>query len=313
MRNTLVILLGATGVGKTELSLRIAEHFHSPIISADSRQLYKDLPIGTAAPPACLMQKVKHYMVGMLELSDYYSAGRFEAEVVALLKKLHATHPVVLMAGGSMLYINAVCNGIDDIPPIPASVREAVYSRYEREGLASILEELKTFDPAHYEAVDRQNPKRVLHAVEVIRTTGKPYSAFRTHIRKQRPFDILKIGLVRDRAELYERINRRVDRMMAEGFLEEARRVYPYRHFNALNTVGYKELFGYLDGQWTLDFAVEKIKQRTRLYARKQMTWFKRDKEIRWFHPSEASAIIACIDRFVYFCNHAKAKITATE
>lgn len=294
--NFLIILLGPTGVGKTELSLRIAEHFGSPIISSDSRQLYKDLPIGTAAPTAEQMARVQHYLVGTLSLTDYYSASNFEEDVIKLLAKLHQTHPAVVMTGGSMMYIDAVTKGIDDIPTVTPEIRSSIYKQYETEGLASILEELKKADPIHYEEVDRNNYKRVIHAVEICRMTGKPYSSFRTNTKKERPFRIIQIGLNREREELYERINRRVDQMMADGFLEEARRVFPYRHLNSLNTVGYKELFNYLDGTWTLDFAIEKIKRNSRVYARKQMTWFKRDTEIKWFHPDEEKAILAYLD-----------------
>ena len=266
--NSLVILLGPTGVGKTELSLQVAERFGSPIISSDSRQLYKDLPIGTAAPTPEQMARVKHYMVGTLSLTDYYSASNFEEDVVSLLSELHKTIPTVVMTGGSMIYM-----------------------QFETEGLAPILAELKEADPVHYEEVDRNNYKRVIHAVEICRMTGKPYSSFRTNIKKERPFRIIKVGLTRDRDELCDRINQRVDQMMSEGLLEEARRAYPFRHLNSLNTVGYKELFNYFSGEWTLDLAVEKIKRNSRVYARKQMTWFKRDPEITWFHPDETEAI----------------------
>ena len=294
--NSLVILLGPTGVGKTELSLRIAEHFGSPIISSDSRQLYKDLPIGTAVPTAGQMARVQHYMVGTLNLTDYYSASNFEEDVISLLVRLHPAHPVVVMTGGSMMYIDAVVKGIDDIPTVTPEIREAIYKQFEEEGLAPILSELQAVDPQHYEEVDRSNYKRVIHAVEICRMTGHPYSSFRTNSRKERPFRIIQIGLTREREELYDRINRRVDQMMADGFLEEARRVYPFRYLNSLNTVGYKELFNYLDGEWTLDFAVEKIKRNSRVYARKQMTWFKRDTDIRWFHPEDTEEIFSYID-----------------
>jgi tRNA dimethylallyltransferase len=279
-------------VGKTALSLRIAGHFCAPILSADSRQLYKNIPIGSAAPTDEQRQQVKHYMVGILELTDYYSAAQFEADALRLLDELYRSHPVVVMTGGSMMYIDAVCKGIDDIPTVTPGIRQAIYRQYEREGLSPILEELKTLDPLHYEEVDRQNHKRVIHAVEICRQTGKPYSSFRTNSRKERPFRIVKIGLTRDRAELCERINRRVEQMMADGLLEETRSIYPFRSLNALNTIGYKELFQYLDGQWTLDVAVEKIKRNSRLYARKQMTWLKRDKEITWFHPEAEADIL---------------------
>ncbi|MCI6523649.1 MAG: tRNA (adenosine(37)-N6)-dimethylallyltransferase MiaA [bacterium] len=289
--NSLITLLGPTGVGKTELSLKVAERFGSPIISSDSRQLYCDLPIGTAAPTPEQQARVKHYFVGTLKLTDYYSASQFETDVLALLAQLHTTTPHVVMTGGSMMYIDAVCKGIDDIPTVTPEIREAIYQQYAQEGLAPILEELKAADPQHYEEVDRQNYKRVIHAVEICRMTGKPYSSFRTNTIKSRPFRIIKIGLTRDREELYDRINRRVDMMMEEGLLEEARRVYPFRTLNALNTVGYKELFNYFSGEWTLNLAIEKIKRNSRVYARKQMTWFKHDPEIHWFHPEEEDKI----------------------
>lgn len=297
--NSLVILLGPTGVGKTELSLRIAEHFGSPIISSDSRQLYKDLPVGTAAPTEAQLTRVKHYMVGTLNLTDYYSASTFEEDVISLLQTLHQTIPTVVMTGGSMMYIDAVAKGIDEIPTVTPDIREAIYAQFQREGLENILKELKESDPVHYEQVDRMNYKRVIHAVEICRMTGKPYSSFRTNSKKERPFKIIKIGLTRDREELYDRINRRVDQMMADGLLEEARKVYPFRHLNSLNTVGYKELFKYFDGEWPLDLAVEKIKRNSRVYARKQMTWFKRDTEIIWFHPEEEEAILQFLQQHV--------------
>lgn len=292
---SLILILGPTGVGKTELSLRVAEHFHSPILSSDSRQLYKDLPIGTAAPTPEQLQRVPHHLVGTLSLSDYYSASRFEEEALALLDQLFRTTPVVVMTGGSMMYIDAICKGIDEMPTVAPDIRQAVYDQFEREGLAPFLAELQAADPLHYDEVDRNNYKRVLHAVEICRQTGRPYSDFRTHTTKQRPFRILKIGLNRDRELLCDRINQRVDQMMADGLLEEARRASPYRHFNALNTVGYKELFHYFDGEWSLETAVEKIKRNTRVYARKQMTWFKRDPDIRWFHPEEENEILTYI------------------
>jgi tRNA dimethylallyltransferase len=292
-------LAGPTGVGKTELSLQIAGHFHAPVISCDSRQLYKDIPIGTAAPTREQRERVPHYMVGTLELTDYYSAAAFETDILALVDTLFVDAPVVLMTGGSMLYIDAVCKGVDDIPSVQAGIRRAIYSQYEREGLAPILEELKNADPTHYAIIDRQNYKRVIHAVEICRQTGKPYSTFRTNKPKERPFRILKIGLRRERDELCQRINQRVDQMMADGLLEEARRVYPFRHLNSLNTLGYKELFQYFDGNYSLDFAIEKIKRNSRVYARKQMTWFKRDPEITWFHPDNEAAILQYIEPFL--------------
>ena len=288
---TLIVLLGPTGVGKTELSLQLAEHFKSPIISADSRQLYKELPIGTAAPTPEEQAKIKHYFVGTLQLTDYYSASQFEEDVISLLNDLFQTHETILMCGGSMLYIDAVCKGIDDIPTIDETLRADLRELYQKEGIDPIRQQLKLLDPVFYKQVDLKNHKRVIHALEICLMAGKPYSSLRTDSKKPRPFNIIKIGLKRDREELYERINQRVDKMMEQGLLEEARSVYHLRHLNSLNTVGYKELFKYFSGEWTLDFAVEKIKQNTRIYSRKQMTWFNRDDEIRWVHLGEVGEI----------------------
>lgn len=289
--HTLIVLIGPTGVGKTELSLRLAEHFRTCIVSADSRQLYADLKIGTAAPTPEQLQRVPHHFVGTLRLTDYYSAAQYEAEVLKLLEKLFNEHDTVVLTGGSMMYVDAICKGIDDIPTVDAETRQLMLQKYEAEGLENLCAELKLLDPDYYKQVDLKNPKRVIHALEICYMTGKTYTSFRTNSPKERPFRILKIGLTRDREELYDRINRRVDLMVEEGLVEEARQVYPYRALNSLNTVGYKEIFKYLDGEWTLPFAIEKIKQNSRIYSRKQMTWFKRDEEIRWFHPEQEAEI----------------------
>jgi tRNA dimethylallyltransferase len=283
----LIVLLGPTGVGKTELSLKLAEFLSSPILSADSRQLYKDLAIGTAAPTPEQLTQVRHCFVGTLQLTDYYSASQFEEDVIALLDDLLQTHENILMSGGSMMYIDAVCKGIDEIPTIDETLRSELKDQYNKAGIDPIRQQLKLLDPVFYKQVDLKNHKRVIHALEICLMAGKPYSSLRTDKMKPRPFRILKIGLQREREELYRRINRRVDMMMEQGLLEEAHSVYHLRHLNALNTVGYKELFNYFSGEWTLEFAVEKIKQNTRIYSRKQMTWFKRDKEIHWFHPKQ--------------------------
>lgn len=288
----LLVLIGPTGVGKTELSLRLAEAFHTCILSADSRQLYADLKIGTAAPTTEQLSRVRHYFVGTLQLTDYYSAARYEEEVMRLLPALFAEHRTVVLTGGSMMYVDAVCKGIDDIPTVDNETRRLMLQRYETEGLERLCAELRLLDPEYYKAVDLKNPKRVIHALEICYMTGRSYTSFRTNTRKQRPFRIVKVGLTRPREELYDRINRRVDQMLADGLVDEARRVYPHRHLNALNTVGYKELFKYIDGEWTLPFAVEKIKQNSRIYSRKQMTWFKRDNDIRWFHPDREAEIL---------------------
>ena len=294
---TLIVLLGPTGVGKTELSLHLARFFASPILSADSRQIYKELPIGTAAPTPKEQEQIKHYFVGTLQLTDYYSASQFENDVIALLADLYQTHETILMSGGSMMYIDAVCKGIDDIPTIDETLRADLKDLYQKEGIDPIRRQLKILDPTFYKQVDLQNHKRVIHALEVCLMAGKPYSSLRTDKSKPRPFRILKIGLQREREELCARINHRVDEMMDEGLLKEAYSVYHLRHLNSLNTVGYKELFNYFSGKWTREFAIEKIKQNTRIYSRKQMTWFKRDKEIQWFHPDQKKEIKDWIEK----------------
>ena len=299
MNNTLIVLIGPTGVGKTELSLSIAEHFGTCIVSSDSRQLYADLKIGTAAPTPEQLARVKHHFVGTLQLTDYYSAAQYETEVMSKLEELFQQNNVVVLTGGSMMYVDAICKGIDDIPTVDNETRELMMRRYEEEGLEKLCAELKLLDPEYYQIVDLKNPKRVVHALEICYMTGKTYTSFRTQSTKERPFRIIKIGLTRDREELYERINRRVDEMMKEGLLEEAKSVYEYKHLNSLNTVGYKEIFQYLDGEWTLDFAIEKIKQNSRIYSRKQMTWFKRDKDITWFHPDQQKEIMNHINNLL--------------
>jgi len=289
---TLIVITGPTAVGKTRLCIDIAKHFGIPIINADSRQIYKELKIGTASPTEEEMRKVQHYFVGTLSLEDYYSASLYEQQVLTLLETLFKKQDYVLMSGGSMMYIDAVCNGIDDIPTIDDKTRQTMKRRLQKEGLESLCEELRRLDPEYYEIVDRQNPKRVVHALEICTMTGKTYTSFRKREKKSRPFRIIKIGLNRDRAELYDRINARVDEMMALGFLKEAEGLFPQRNLNALNTVGYKELFEYFEGRWSLEEAVERIKGNTRRYARKQLTWYKKDDQIRWFHPDQKEDII---------------------
>lgn len=291
----LVVLLGPTGVGKTDLCIRLADTFHVPIINADSRQIFAEIPIGTAAPTKEQLARVKHYFVGTHHLQDYYSASMFEQDALNIIQNEFLSHPCALMSGGSMMYIDAVCNGIDDIPTVDDQTRTWMKRRLAEEGLPALVQELKELDPEHYAVVDKQNPRRVVHALEICHMTGKTYTSFRTNSKKERPFRILKIGLNCPREELYDRINRRVDQMMADGWLDEARSVYPLRHLNALNTVGYKELFLYFDGTWPLEEAVERIKGNTRRYMRKQLTWFKRDPEIHWFTPDETDEIVALV------------------
>lgn len=279
---TLKVILGPTAVGKTAYALDEAERIGCPIINADSRQIYRDIPIGTAAPTAEERARVPHYFVGLLPLDEYYSAARYEQEALALIERLFQEHDTLILSGGSMMYVDAVCRGIDDIPTIDDETRTLLRERYEREGLEPLLAELRLLDPEYYDLCDRRNPKRVVHALEVCYMTGRTFTSFRKGVRAQRPFRIEKIGIDRPRPVLFERIAQRVDQMMADGFLDEVRRVLPYRACNSLNTVGYKELFQYLDGAWSLDFSIEKIKRNTRVYAKKQLTWFRRDPDVRW-------------------------------
>lgn len=296
MKKTLIVITGPTAVGKTACCLHIARHFGIPIINADSRQMYRDLKIGTAAPTEAQLQEVRHYFVGTLALDEYYSASMFEEQVLKLLDELFQTSDYALMSGGSMMYIDAVCNGIDDIPTIDDKTRTLMKQRLNDEGLERLCEELRQLDPEHYAIVDKKNPRRVVHALEICHMTGQTYTSFRTNRKKERPFRIVKIGLNLPRELLYERINQRVDAMMQQGLLDEVERNACNRALNALNTVGYKELFNYLDGTWALDEAVERIKGNTRRYARKQLTWFKKDETMRWFSPNDEKEIINYIE-----------------
>lgn len=298
---TLFVIIGPTGVGKTETCLQVAEHLNTPIVNADSRQIFKEIPIGTAAPTAKQRQQVRHYFVGTHSIADYYSAAMYEADVMCLLPRLfeESSSSTALLSGGSMMYVDAVCKGIDDIPTINDETRELMKRRLAEEGLEALVEELRQLDPEHWAIVDKHNPRRVIHALEICHMTGKTYTSFRTNSVKQRPFRIVKIGLNREREELYERINLRVLQMMELGLEQEARSMYPLRHLNALNTVGYKELFHYFDGVIPLEEAVRQIQSNTRRYMRKQLTWFKRDEEIRWFHPDKIKEILNYVDSFL--------------
>lgn len=291
MKNkTLIIITGPTGVGKTEATLCIAEHFNVPVINADSRQIFSEIPIGTAAPTAEQQQRVQHYFVGNHHLEDYYSASLYEQDVLNIINSQHT--PISLLSGGSMMYIDAVCNGIDDIPTILPEIREEMMRRLETEGLEQMCNLLQELDSEHWKIVDRNNPRRVIHALEICIQTGKTYTSFRSNTIKERPFNIIKVGLNRDRDELYNRINQRVLDMIEEGMIEEALQVYPKRTLNSLNTVGYKELFEYLDGLTTLDEAIFKIQSNTRRYARKQLTWYKKDTAFQWFNPDNIEEIL---------------------
>ncbi|WP_314699271.1 tRNA (adenosine(37)-N6)-dimethylallyltransferase MiaA [Prevotella jejuni] len=300
MKNkTLIIITGPTGVGKTEATLRIAEHFNVPVINADSRQIFSEIPIGTAAPTAQQQRRVPHYFVGNHHLEDYYSASLYEQDVLNLINSQDTS--ISLLSGGSMMYIDAVCKGIDDIPTIRPEIREKMMRRLELEGLEEMCNLLRKLDPEHWEIVDRKNPRRVLHALEICIQTGKTYTSFRSNTTKERPFNIIKIGLNRDRNELYDRINQRVLNMIDAGMIEEALRVYPKRTLNSLNTVGYKEMFEYLDGLTTLDEAIFKIQSNTRKYARKQLTWYKKDDDLQWFNPDNVEEILKYISTIVSY------------
>ena len=297
MKN-LIVILGPTAVGKTDLSIGCAERYGSPIISCDSRQMYSGMCIGTAAPSQELLDRVKHYFIGNLKLTDYYSAAMFEEEFMTLSSSLFREHDTLVMCGGSMMYIDAVCNGIDEIPTITDEVRAKAMSDFNELGLEALCEELKMRDPDLYNTIDLKNHKRVIHAIEVCRQTGRPFSELRTNTKKERPFNIIKIGLNIERELLFERISKRTEQMIANGLIEESKTLLPYRNLNSLNTVGYKEIFAYFDGVFTLDEAIEKIKRNTRVYAKKQLTWFKRDKSITWFNPSDVNEIFKYIDSF---------------
>lgn len=293
MRNKyLVLIVGPTGVGKTDLTIDIALHFSSIIISADSRQIYKELKIGTAVPTKEQLQRVQHYFIRNKSIHDYYNASKFEYEVLDLLSELYNEYDIIFMTGGSGLYIDAVCKGIDDLPEIDPQLRKELVERYNKEGIESIRMQLKKLDPVHYEKVDLRNQKRILKALEVCIQTGKPYSSLLTKPRKERPFNTIKIGLNRDRQELYDRINLRAMEMMDNGWIDETQKYKEFQHLNALNTVGYKEIFSHINGDCDLESTIEKIQNNTRKYARKQLTWFNKDKDIEWFHPDHKEVII---------------------
>lgn len=297
MKPFLIVVLGPTAIGKTATGIKVAQHFDTEIVSADSRQIYREMKIGTAVPDEQTLNCAKHHFIHSHSIHDYYNASKFEEEALQKLDEIFRNHRVAVVVGGSMLYIDALCKGIDDLPTVDLQIRKQLIEKFEQQGIESLRFDLKRLDPDYYQTVDLRNPKRLLHALEICIMTGKPYSSFRTQPRKLRPFNIIKIGLNTDRAVLYERINRRVDQMVEDELEQEARMLYPFRHINALNTVGYKEWFDYFDGQMTYSETIDKIKSNTRRYARKQLTWFRNDPEINWFDIANESEIIPFIER----------------
>lgn len=296
---TLFVIVGPTGVGKTSLCLKVAEHLNTVIINADSRQVFKEIPVGTAAPTKDERKSIRHFFVGNLHINEYYNASKYEQDVLKLLNILFKYKDNVIMSGGSMMYVDAVCKGIDDIPSVDDNIRKTLQERFDKEGLSGISKELALLDPDYYAIVDKNNHKRIIHALEICLSTGKPYSSFRKNITKERPFRIIKIGLNMNRQRLYERIDLRVEQMIHDGLIQEALNVYEYKDLNALNTVGYKETFEYLDGLCTLDNAIFRIKSNTHKYCRKQLTWFRRDPNIHWFSPDNIEEIINYINTFI--------------
>jgi tRNA dimethylallyltransferase len=294
---TLLVVLGPTGVGKSAISIQLARYFQTHIISADSRQFFRELCIGTAVPSADDLAKVPHHFIQNKSIHHYYNVSEFEVEALQLIDQLFQNHNPLILTGGSMLYIDTICKGIDDIPTVDPEIRVKVVKWYEQHGLEALQQRLMEVDPEYYRIVDLNNPKRLLHAVEIFQMTGEPLSSFRKNTIRQRPFRIIKVGINQERQILYDRINQRVDQMMADGLLEEVRIVYPYRELNSLNTVGYKELFAYLDGTCSLEEAVDLVKRNSRRYARKQLTWFRRDQEITWFEPEQLQEIIEFVNQ----------------
>ncbi|MDE7123417.1 MAG: tRNA (adenosine(37)-N6)-dimethylallyltransferase MiaA [Alistipes sp.] len=297
MNKRLIVVVGPTGSGKTDLSIRLARHYAAPILSTDSRQVYRGMPIGTAQPTAEQLRAAEHHFIASHDVGDELNCGSYEVQALACLERLFARADDVVAVGGSGLYVKALCEGMDDLPQADAALRGELMRRLRDEGLDALTEQLRALDPEHYERMDRRNPARVLRALEVCLQTGQPYSALRTGTRRTRPFGIVKIGIEVPREELYERIDRRVDAMIAEGLEAEARAMYPYRRLNALQTVGYREFFDYFEGRTGYAEAVEAIKRNSRRYAKRQMTWFRRDPEVRWFGREQLAEMIGWIDR----------------
>ena len=298
---TLLVLVGPTGIGKTAVGIQLAQHFSTEIISSDSRQLFKELSIGTAVPSVNELKRVKHHFIHSHSIHENYNASRFETEALDTIEQLFKQKNELLLVGGSMLYIDAVCKGIDVMPDADPEIRESLKNKLQNEGIESLRLQLKTLDPNYYAKVDLKNPNRIIHALEICLMTGKTFTSFRTNPKKKRPFTIVKMGLNCDRKILHERINKRVDLMVEAGLEVEARKVYPFKHLNALNTVGYREWFAYFDGDITRENAIELIKRNSRRYARKQITWFRRDEEMNWFEPHEIEKIIEFVERKIKY------------
>ena len=295
-KRQLIVVVGPTASGKTDLSIALARHYNAPIISTDSRQVYKGLAIGTAYPTDEQLQAVEHHFIAELELTEDFNCGQYEQQALERLDTLFETHDTVVAVGGSGLYVRALCEGMDNLPQADAALRDSLKERLQTEGVEALAEQLKELDPEYYNIVDRQNPARVMRALEVCLSSGCKYSELRSGERKERDFQIVKIGVTMPREQLYDRVNRRVDMMIAAGLEAEARAVLPYRHCNSLRTVGYSEMFDYFDGVTTLEQAVELIKRNTRHYAKRQLTWFRRDAEVQWFNPSDREQIVKYID-----------------
>ena len=295
--NYLIVLLGPTGVGKTDLSIHLSLHFDAPIISADSRQFFREMKIGTAAPSEDILKLTTHYHIGNISITDRYSCGIFETDVLNLLENIYKTKHSALLVGGSGLYIDAVCKGIDDFPAPDPELRNELYEQVKNEGVESIRNQLKILDPEYYVQVDLKNTQRLIKAVEVCLQTGRKFSSYHTKSQKERPFSIIKVGLSRPREELYDRINKRVDKMITDGLVDEVNELYSLKNLNALNTVGYREIFDYLDGKHSLETAIELVKRNSRRYAKRQMTWWARDNTITWFHPDQVDLIVSFIEQ----------------
>lgn len=296
MKNFLIVLVGPTGVGKTDISIDIARYFKSEIISADSRQFFREMKIGTAVPTEQQLKTIKHYFIGFLSIKDYYSSSLFERDVLELLPKLFYKNNIILMSGGSGMYIDSVCNGIDDIPDVDPDVREKYIDQYNAEGIEGLRVTLKLLDPEHYANVDLKNYKRIIRALEICDTAGRPYSSFLKKQKRERDFVIIKIGLERPREDLYKRINSRVDNMVAMGLKNEAKQLYEFRNLNALKSVGYREFFDVFEGNISEEKAIELIKRNSRRYAKRQLTWWGKDKDIKWLNPEHTQEIIQFIE-----------------